>query len=65
MIEFKIQASLAELEKVLTETVSPRSYWLHTQFGGSGWMVSDAHQAIKIVSVDNDQLATLVRLKIK
>lgn len=65
MIEFKIQASLANLEKVLSETVSPRSYWLHTMFGGVGWKVYNAHQAVKTVAVDDDNLATFVRLKLK
>ncbi len=65
MNKFKVQASLGELDRVLSETVSPRAYWLHTQFGGSGWMVSDAHQAVKTVGIVDDQLAAFVRLKIK
>jgi len=65
VIEFKIQASLGELEKVLTETISPRSYWLHTQFGGKGWTVTNAHQALKTIAISDSQLATFVRLKLR
>ena len=65
MIELKVLTSLGELEKVLTDTVGARTYWLHTMFGGPGWMVSNAHQAVKTVTIIDDRLATFVRLKIK
>jgi hypothetical protein len=65
MIEFEIQASLGNLDRVLSETVSPITYWEYTHFGGVDWMVSNAHQAVKTVRILDDQLATFVRLRMQ
>lgn len=64
MVVFNVNGPLTKVLHHLEQEVSPRKYWLHNRVGGEGWNVDINHGVIKI-TMDDDQMATFMVLKLK
>lgn len=65
-VVFKTTAQLNDIIDLLSKTVSPRAYYIHTSVGGTGWQVQwDRDPTIKTVSIEDGELATFAMLKLK
>ena len=68
MITIQTSKSSEEIEKILTEYIGPRVYWLHSyRFGGTNWHVK-AEKFVDYVTVkidaEDEKLATFIQLKL-
>ena len=65
MTQFETTGQINDLVNILTNTVGPRTYYLHNSVGGSGWKIINPAGMVKTIVVDDDQLAVFLRLKLK
>ena len=68
MIEFVTDSNLLDIEKLLTETIGPRKYWLHDKIGGEGWSIVTVTKPLYFgyrISIKDPVLATFIRLKLQ
>lgn len=62
MVEFQV-TNHTKVLKLLQQEIGPRRYYLHNQIGGVGWSIR-LNQGFNTVIIDNDQLATVILLKL-
>jgi hypothetical protein len=67
MIEIALPGKYNTVIECCEKYISPRKYWLHNRVGGNGWEVSyiSAGGFRSVLKVNNDSIATFIRLKLK